>query len=118
MKPKYHIGMILYTVLADDETGTARMEEWMVRTIRGGKVYAIWKNEFTYVKRSKVHGDWGWAKSIPQIYRRKWSKLQMPQCLHFTKQEAWNNALADNVIQWWEDGPAKDKFVRTVKRKT
>jgi hypothetical protein len=115
---KYHIGLILYTVFGDDETGTARMEEWMVRTIRSGKVYAIRKNKFTYVKRSKVHGDWGWAKKIDWADRKSWKVGDKPPGLHATKKEAWQHALEDNCMHWWNDGPPKTKFERTVKRMT
>ncbi len=68
----YKVGQIFYQVMITDD-GCPAVEEWHVRTIRGGYVHAIWKlNRTTWGKRSSKHGDFGWLARIPKWCRKKW----------------------------------------------
>lgn len=74
---KYKIGQELYTyyVGTEDETsGKLSLHTHIVRTIRGGKVYAILKESYTWGKRSKKHGDYGWLDPLP-AWCRTWVRV-------------------------------------------
>lgn len=58
-------GTILHECSVEDGTGKITWDEWHVRTVRGGKVYAILKASFTWGKLSKKTGDFGWLDPIP-----------------------------------------------------
>lgn len=79
------IGTIYYSLYVDEETLQHDWDEWHVRTIRGGKVTAIRKDQFTWVKQSKKAGDWGWAKRIHSLWRNTWRQGSDPFGMHTTK---------------------------------
>tara|TARA_R110000850_G_scaffold6589_4_gene25438 strand:- start:1631 stop:1990 length:360 start_codon:yes stop_codon:yes gene_type:complete len=56
------LGQILWWLLVEGEGASIhwKWEQYIVRTIRKGVVYATWKNSSTWGKRSKKHGDFGW----------------------------------------------------------
>ena len=55
----------------DDEDFELSTSEYIVRTIRGGRVYATDKIKgVTWVKKSKKHFDWGWSSNVPPWLRR------------------------------------------------
>lgn len=76
------VGDTRYTASIWD--GRIEYDEWVLRSIQRRKRYAgmrwiepplvfYWVNKIkgvTWVKRSKSHGDWGFAKSIPPEFRR------------------------------------------------
>ena len=67
---KYRISEILYSCEIDDETGRASYCEWGIRSICGGKVHAILRDEFTRVKLRRGKDQMrGWAKYIPACCR-------------------------------------------------
>jgi len=66
------IGDVFYEYWVSEETGKVSLEEHVLRTIRGKWAYAIWKNEFTWGKRSRKHGDFGWRDPISREWRTKW----------------------------------------------
>ncbi|GEM_PF-5871865 len=68
---KYKIGETLWLCTLDDETGRpSSYDQFVVRTKRGGKFFAVLKEKgLTWVKKSKRHGDWGWDDSIPDYCR-------------------------------------------------
>lgn len=55
-----------------DGDGKIDWTRWRVRTIRGGFVYAIAVYPWTWGKRSKKRGDFGWLDPIGPLWRRKW----------------------------------------------
>jgi hypothetical protein len=65
------VGQILYACYSDGDTGKVSFEEYIVRTIRKGKVYAIMKAPFTWGKRSTKHGDVGWLDPVPAWCRQR-----------------------------------------------
>jgi hypothetical protein len=65
------IGQILYACYSDSDTGKVSFEEYHVRTIRKGKVYAILKASFTWGKRSTKNGDFGWLDPVPAWCRQR-----------------------------------------------
>lgn len=76
MKPK--IGQSFWDLYVDD--GKIEFFEWIVTSIRRHKVpysyyqtefraHLIRKSSYTWVKRSKKHGDYGWAKNISRYDR-------------------------------------------------
>lgn len=67
----YKVGQVFYSASAYDD-GSCAIDEWHIRTIRGGYVHSIMKNDITWGKRSKKNGDFGWLKSIPVWTRQKW----------------------------------------------
>jgi hypothetical protein len=79
------IGDVRYTASIDDESGKIEFTELVLRTmqmrdkfhgikwINGPKMVCYWvvkEKGLTWVKLSKSHFDWGWAKSIPSYLRR------------------------------------------------
>ena len=81
--PKYKVGQVLHRVFyaeADPDEGlkaSLEVDEFVVRSIRKGWVSAVLKlKHVTWVKVSKKHFDWGWAKNIPQWCRTKWKPDQ------------------------------------------
>lgn len=81
----YKISQVLYYVHADEDTGKVSIDEWIVRTIRGGRVYAIVKTPWTWVKLSNKHFDWGWAKDIPNYCRDSCREGEKMAQLHTTE---------------------------------
>ena len=78
------IGSVRYLADIDPETGKIEFTELVLRSIQNRKKYEghewfggprkvcywIVKHKgVTWVKRSKSHGDWGWADSIPKWLR-------------------------------------------------
>jgi hypothetical protein len=84
----WKIGQVLYGVYVDDETGKCELEEHIVRTIRGGRVYAIHKNSLTWGKLSTKHGDFGFLPNIPDWCRTAWRVDGAPSFIHTTKLKA------------------------------
>ncbi|MCB5201667.1 hypothetical protein LH464_04140 [Neorhizobium sp. T786] len=68
MKP----GDVLFEVWAEDGNGKIAWSEWVVRSIRKGTVYATLKASWTWGKKSKKHGDFGWLDPIGPEWRVSW----------------------------------------------
>lgn len=114
----YKVGQVLYSVSYDTEKSKFYSEEWHVRTIRGGQVTAIMKDEFTWVKLSKTHGDWGWAKSIPPLWRETWAEGTTPgRGIAPTRLGAWK-AVRKELARGWilDEGPELEKALATADR--
>lgn len=82
------IGQVFWSANFYPDTGKFEWDEYVLRTIRGGKAFATQKNDATWGKRSKKHGDFGWLDPINPMWRRSWSlKTGMPTWmdLHTTK---------------------------------
>lgn len=122
-KPKklYNVGQSLYKVWWDDETGKCEVELYIIRSIRKGRVFATKKTEFTWVKVSKKHGDYGWASYISHWDKEAFrpeamGKLGWAPSVHLTKQEAWQAAKKE--VEEWEDFepgmPIRDRLLKTI----
>lgn len=95
------VGDIYHSFYLDDEDMSVTWWEHHVRTIRAGKVTAIVKNPVTWGKRSKKHGDFGWLKNIPQLYRESWSIREKPYDLYKTKLMAINAEIQKQKKRDW-----------------
>lgn len=92
----FKIGQELYRAWADDE-GKCQCDVWVVRTIKAGKITAIERNEWTWVRNpDKFGGPRVWAKSIGKHERRSWMDYQ-PCPLNVTKELAWKQCLEDEL---------------------
>lgn len=111
MKP----GTVLFEVDIDVD-GTCRIQHWVVRTVRGGKVTAIRKDQFTWVKRSLRNHDWGWADDIRSYDRRSWPIGAAPLGVFTTVLAAWKDAHK-RQLEWWLEEPHLSKARRTIARK-
>ena len=103
---KYKVGQILFQAWTDVDPDTNRLSgginEYQVRTIKGGHVYAIQKEKgVTWVKRSKKHFDWGWSDNIPYYYRKNWKVDEAPRDVYTTIRGAWVAHL--KTMRWWEE---------------
>ena len=68
------------------------------------RVYAVEKNEFTWVKVSRKNFDYGWSKNIDQCWKTDFSLDEyndkgLPSPLSFTKEGAFANAIKSE--QFW-----------------
>jgi hypothetical protein len=80
-------GKVYYAITITDD-GKITVENWVVRTVRGGKITAIWKLPYTWGKRSTKNGDFGWLKNIPTWCRRTWKVDTEPYSIFTTKRRA------------------------------
>jgi hypothetical protein len=72
--------------MIDDETGRPVYDTYRVRTIRGGKVYAVQVNKWTWIKLAwGKDQSRGWAKKIDPLYRQSCREGEQFDCLHRTK---------------------------------
>ncbi len=108
-------GSVFYSVYVDYDDNESKpileLDEWHVRSIRAksgsmtrnGKkitgltetrpqVNLILKDSVTWIKRTKRHGDWGWAYSIPNEYRRQFLLGETPFGLFTTPLQALKDA--------------------------
>lgn len=91
----YKVGNIRWTFIFYQ--GKGHFHEWHLRTIRGGYIYFIRKNEFTWIKKSKKHFDYGWANNI-SCWEKMKIKITNPMDYRYlkpTKFSAVLNALQD-----------------------
>lgn len=114
------VGQILYSVSVDEDTGKVSFEEYVVRTIRGGFIHAIWKNSLTWGKRSNKHGDYGWLKNIPSWCREKWNvdPSKGPRRrydIHTTKLAAIRSAIKHHRAGDFESGGVFATSLKTLK---
>lgn len=99
---KYRSGETLVRCVIDDETGRPSYDNYRVRSILCGKVYAVQVNEWTWVKlawgRDKAHG---WARVIDPLYRQSCREGERFDCLHRTRGAAlrqarkWHKAMIE-----------------------
>jgi len=106
----FKVGMVVWSCWVYE--GKVEMEEWILRTIRRPKrerwhssqcppekrAYFVQKVPgLTWVKKSKKHFDYGWAKNILSYYRRevRLGKGELPYGLYTTKLQAARAELKD-----------------------
>jgi len=87
MKIKPYKGRVLWGCYADIEDGVLRWYEWIITSVQNRnikskmlgtgysyvsrKAYARVKIKgVTWVKRTRKHRDWGWAKNIDRTFRK------------------------------------------------
>lgn len=100
--PTPKVGKVYFTASIDEETNRITFEEWHVVRVANvqdklGRFYglpprltvtAYRKDQFTWVKKSNKHFDWGWKDRISQIDRRTWGAGKQPSGLFTTKRAA------------------------------
>lgn len=114
-KFKWKVGQILYWIMADEENGKISFEEYQIRTIRGGYVYAILKAEWTWGKVSKKHGDFGWLPRIPAWCRKKWKVDGEPHDLFKTKLAAIRDEIKTQDPRNFDDPAIYEKAMKTLR---
>ena len=115
---KYKIGQKLYCIDFDTDSGKCSTSVYIVRTIRGGFIYAIFKlKDVTWGKKSKKNGDFGWLDPIESIWREKTILGNKFNSIHTTKKQAWR-ACAKRINNWnlHIDLTIKEKIIKTCKR--
>lgn len=97
------VGDVYWAIGADDDTGKIEWEEYIVRTIRKDKIYATQKNQWTWGKRSKKNGDFGWLDPVHSAWRAMWrvGDKKLPRHLATTRLQALRLAL--KCQQDWGD---------------
>lgn len=115
---KYKIGQILYRSDADWDTGVCELDKFMIRTIRGGFVYAIAKiNGITWGKISTKSGDIGWLNPIDPVFRYRVPFGGKFNLLHTTKLKAWKSLLEESKkSKYFYSEEIKKKAITTCKR--
>ncbi len=125
-KPKklYNVGQELYRVSWNDEDGKCEQDTYIIRSIRKGRVHATRKTEFTWVKVSTKHGDYGWAKYISHWDKEAFrpeglAGLGWKPNVHLTKLAAWKAAKKEvedyEYFGEVENGDSmKVKLLRTI----
>ncbi|MCR8493678.1 hypothetical protein [Brucella anthropi] len=68
----------IYLQVSDDDSGKITWNEYHVRSIRKGRVYATLKARFTWGKVSAKHGDFGWLDPVPAWCRESWQDGNEP----------------------------------------
>lgn len=108
-------GSVFYTITHDDD-GKPCVEQWIVRTIRSGKITAIWKISSTWGKRSTKTGDYGWIDPVPQWCRRSWRVGTKPWGLFTTKRQAVQYDLKNTVPDDFDTPEQYERFISGLKR--
>lgn len=118
------VGQTLYMIGAETD-GTPTVETWIIRTIRGGKITAIWKLSHTWGKRSKKHGDFGWRDPIPAWCRKTWRIIDMERwprsgpfdySLFTTKAAAIRDAIKTHRADDFDTDEQADRFITKLRR--
>ncbi|WP_027859755.1 hypothetical protein [Marinobacterium jannaschii] len=142
-QPKHiKIGLVFYSVDAyfdpEKNSTTTEVSEWYVRSIRalrgtisrhgikfrGGfqprkYVNLTRKNAYTWVKKSRQHGDFGWASSISKYDRQQFrlGDEHLPFGLYTTKLQAAKHerSALKNLLQdsekWIANNPDADQVL-------
>lgn len=89
------VGDEFYEAYVDTDEGSVRISHWIITVIRSGTVCAVEKTDYTWVKRSKTNGDYGWAKNISDWNKRRFRETDgAPDGWCRTKAAAYGKALA------------------------
>jgi len=121
---KLIVGQPLYAI-GEEPDGKATIETWIVRTVRGGKITAIWKLSHTWGKRSRKHGDHGWLDPIPAWCRKTWRVVDMERwprsgpfawMLFTTKRAAIRDAIKTTEPDDFDTTEQYDRHIASLKR--
>lgn len=112
------VGQILFCIYPDaDDEGKPIVEQWHVRSIRGGKITAIWFSSTTWGKRSKKHGDFGWLDPIARYARKSWKvDGPLPWGLFTTKKQVVRFELKIAQASDFDDPANLERWVAALKR--
>lgn len=106
------VGDVRYHCDINHDTGKIEFDEYVLRTIRkryiGSKfrkprlsiTYGYWickLKGITWVKRSKAHGDWGWADNIGPLFRER-APLDKPP--YFATKRGALRAQRAQIVRW------------------
>lgn len=87
-------GETYFRVSTDEETAEVDLDEYVLRTIRGKFGYLVLKASFTWGKRSKKHGDFGWLDPVPGWCRERFRISNgIPSGFSSTKRGAFEEAI-------------------------
>ena len=96
-------GDVFLEVSACDGDGKIEWDEWVVRSIRKGRIFVTMKTSFTWGKKSKKHGDFGWLDPIEALWRRSWRVGEEPYGqLATTRMGAIKKAI-EHQKKWGDD---------------
>jgi hypothetical protein len=118
------LGKIYYHIFTDETTGKVEVVEYHVITVRGKYAYAVWKNVFTYGKRSKKNGDFGWLRPIGPEWRTRLSRFQTDDWFNIspkshslfpTKLSALKDEFASQTEDNFDSHEIFEKAMRTLK---
>ena len=114
---QYKKGQVLYSYYADGEDGTLTPFVYVVRTIRGGNVYAILKASYTWGKLSAKSGHYGWLDPLPPLTRDRTRQGNKFYGLFTTKRQALLDVkkhISKNK-KWYDEKHVK-KWLTNIKR--
>lgn len=138
---KFEVGDVFWKVLWSEEGH--EMEEWRIRSIRRAPrrspprgrswifnmplnpvtVYFVLKNEFTWVKRSSKHFDYGWDPDINDVWKASRSLEECiekgpPEGLRTTKLQAYNVAIkkCEEDIKRYEKKYPDEWYISQLKK--
>ncbi len=94
MGNKIKVGAEMYSACIAGRS--AYLSLYVVTVIRKGKVHLVRKNSSTWVKKSKKHYDYGWAKRIDSWDRETFDlEGGLPEDYSWTKAAAYRKAIAE-----------------------
>lgn len=121
---KWKVGQVLYKVMTDEQDGTCETWEYVIRSIRNGRVFATHRSVYVTVDTKGR-----WLKSIPEWCRESWLVTphpphypggrpigQKPDTLCTTKKAAARAALKDHDPRYFDDAAMFEKAGKTLKR--
>lgn len=116
---KIKVGTVFYCLLPADND-KPEWNEYHVRTIRGGKIYAIWKlPRITWGKQSTKHFDYGWLDPLPAWTRISWPAGEMPpewRGLFTTKKAVKDHEIKGHNPDDYETPEEAEAWLAAVKR--
>lgn len=64
-------GAFYWKAVFDEEGGKVEVDEYGCRSVRKGRAYLTLKESWTWGKRSKKNGDFGWLDPVPAWCRNR-----------------------------------------------
>ena len=91
------VGDTLYHAMAME--GSVHIDEYRISVIRKHIAHVVRFDKFTWVKKSKRHGDYGWADNISSMDRDRISMTEGlgASCFGATRVSAVRKALKDTL---------------------
>ena len=110
MARKIRVGMDVYKVCVwDEDDGTIKteLETHRVSVIRKEVAFLIHKNKFTWGKRSRKTGDYGWLRDFITNDDRNQFTIgkRLPHGMSYTKRGAYTKAISTHLRYWPEAVP-------------
>lgn len=117
---QYRIGQKLYSISVEDN-GKCNLRTHIVRTIRGGILYAILKNEYTWGNKAAIGKrfsrteNYGWLDPIPSCWREACKVGEKFRYLHTTERAAWADPFNLRYLGDPEDAPIRKRVETQIK---